>query len=896
MGMSTKSLLFCFLMLLFVNFCSAQFTLKSTAFTDGGNIPVKYSSSNGQNIHFPLSWSNAPAGTKSFLLVMVDKTYCNNDTVCRSHWVVQNIPASATKIDEGTSSTGPLPTGAVLGATDNAIHGIAEYNGPFPEIGAPAHLYEINLYALNDAGANITVPKPYYNLCFQRNVVKYALGVASYTGYFPARSTALAGIFASVQAACGNNKITINWQTSREANNADKFIIERATNFNGPFITIGSVPATGNTNTLKSYQIDDQDAAALSGNTQYYRVRYLDKNNKFVLSKTVSIKCSGIGLVNVVATATANCSGNKIQLNWKTSNQPSIAELFTIERSYDSTNFSVIDSLPFVGTADTLKDFQYLDTDNTPPIDIDKKIFYRIKQSAKSGTFVYSSIIKSICAPSPIVNIITSVTANCGGTNNKTIAINWQTSRQPSLFELFAIERSYDSTSFTQVGTVPFVGLVDTLKSFQFVDTDNSPASNQDKKIFYRIKQVTKSGISVYSATAKTICAPSPIVNIVNSLSANCGGTNNKTITLNWETAQQPSLFQLFTIERSYDSLSFTAVGTVAFAGSADTLKKFQYTDTDNSPDTDLDKKIFYRIKQSTSNGLFAYSTIAKTICFAKPLLNVVTKLSGECIATANNKKIMLTWETSNQTTLASLFTIERSLDSISFVSAGTLSFSGSADTLKKFQFEDIDNTPTVTDKKIFYRIKQSTQSGTYVYSAIIRTICAGKPMTNVVTSISANCGGTNAILVTWTTLNEGADGDQFILERSFDSTGSFTVVGSIKFTGNTGTNPKKYTINDTASTRGQIVYYRLKQTDKSGRFIYSKIVLVPCTALNSLVVYPNPSSNYFTIKFTNPTGELVSLGIYDVLGKIVVSQETSEKQGTIKNILNDVYTYRCYY
>ena len=46
-------------------FLAATFTITSTAFSDGGNIPSKFTCDAGQTSPSPaLTWKDAPAGTK----------------------------------------------------------------------------------------------------------------------------------------------------------------------------------------------------------------------------------------------------------------------------------------------------------------------------------------------------------------------------------------------------------------------------------------------------------------------------------------------------------------------------------------------------------------------------------------------------------------------------------------------------------------------------------------------------------------------------------------------------------------------------------------------------------------------------------------------------------------
>src|SRR3990172_4988673 len=76
--------------------------ITSTAFQDGGKIPQPYvmPGAGGQNISLPVAWSGAPAGTQSFALAIVDPHPVANNWV---HWLVINLPATATALAEGAS-------------------------------------------------------------------------------------------------------------------------------------------------------------------------------------------------------------------------------------------------------------------------------------------------------------------------------------------------------------------------------------------------------------------------------------------------------------------------------------------------------------------------------------------------------------------------------------------------------------------------------------------------------------------------------------------------------------------------------------------------------------------------------------------------------------------------
>ena len=119
----------------------AMLTVTSTSFADGAEIPAKYAG--GQGVSPQLSWSGAPATATSFVLIMHDVDVAipaGNLTNDITHWVVWNIPASATSIPEG----GPVPSGA----NQISMRG-PQYMGPAPPAGHPYHHYIFQVYALN---------------------------------------------------------------------------------------------------------------------------------------------------------------------------------------------------------------------------------------------------------------------------------------------------------------------------------------------------------------------------------------------------------------------------------------------------------------------------------------------------------------------------------------------------------------------------------------------------------------------------------------------------------------------------------------------------------------------------------------------------------------------------
>jgi Raf kinase inhibitor-like YbhB/YbcL family protein len=148
---------------------AGQFSLSSTEVAADKQIPLAQvfggMGCTGNNVSPSLSWHAAPAGARSFALTMYDP-----DAPTGSgwwHWVVYNIPATATGLAAGAGDAAKklLPAGAAQGNTDFGMPG---YGGPCPPQGDKPHHYIFTVYALNvdklDIPANATAAFVGFNI------------------------------------------------------------------------------------------------------------------------------------------------------------------------------------------------------------------------------------------------------------------------------------------------------------------------------------------------------------------------------------------------------------------------------------------------------------------------------------------------------------------------------------------------------------------------------------------------------------------------------------------------------------------------------------------------------------------------------------------------------------
>ena len=159
-------------------------TLVSSAWPDGGQIPAKHTQADIE-VSPALSWSGAPDGAASFVLIVHDADAAiGSGTDDILHWMLWNIPPSATSLPEGVPRGSQLPDGTrQISATG------PNYRGPGAPASGPAHHYVFELFALDtmlDVPA-VGASPPATRAAVVAAMAGHIRGKAVYTGLFKRR-------------------------------------------------------------------------------------------------------------------------------------------------------------------------------------------------------------------------------------------------------------------------------------------------------------------------------------------------------------------------------------------------------------------------------------------------------------------------------------------------------------------------------------------------------------------------------------------------------------------------------------------------------------------------------------------------------------------------------------
>ena len=125
-----------------------SFAVTSRDVTDGQALPLAQMSGifgvpGGEDLSPQLSWSGAPAETRSYTVTMYDP-----DAPTASgfwHWAVANLPATVTDLPAGAGDGSELPGAALILRNDA---GLKRFIGAAPPPGHGAHRYFVAVHAV----------------------------------------------------------------------------------------------------------------------------------------------------------------------------------------------------------------------------------------------------------------------------------------------------------------------------------------------------------------------------------------------------------------------------------------------------------------------------------------------------------------------------------------------------------------------------------------------------------------------------------------------------------------------------------------------------------------------------------------------------------------------------
>ena len=119
-------------------------TLTTKGWEDGGRIPIKHAQP-GHDVSPALTWSTPPEGTTGFVVLVHDiDAASGNGLDDVLHWMVWNLPATATSLPEGVPEGGQRPDGSRQISASGPY-----YRGPAAPPTGPPHSYLFELYALD---------------------------------------------------------------------------------------------------------------------------------------------------------------------------------------------------------------------------------------------------------------------------------------------------------------------------------------------------------------------------------------------------------------------------------------------------------------------------------------------------------------------------------------------------------------------------------------------------------------------------------------------------------------------------------------------------------------------------------------------------------------------------
>ena len=156
----------------------SKFKLMSSAYAEGSMIPTQYSCADPNAASPALSWTNPPANTVSFAIVMHDTDAAPMKGVMDvTHWIFWGIPGASTSVAAGVKPDS-MPDGIMQGVNIRKVNG---YQPPCPPPGATPHHYIFEIYALD---TKLDLPAGSARADLLKAMDGHVIGKSTYVGLF----------------------------------------------------------------------------------------------------------------------------------------------------------------------------------------------------------------------------------------------------------------------------------------------------------------------------------------------------------------------------------------------------------------------------------------------------------------------------------------------------------------------------------------------------------------------------------------------------------------------------------------------------------------------------------------------------------------------------------------
>ena len=138
-----------------------------------------------------------------------------------------------------------------------------------------------------------------------------------------------------------------------------------------------------------------------------------------------------------------------------------------------------------------------------------------------------------------------------------------------------------------------------------------------------------------------------------------------------------------------------------------------------------------------------------------------------------------------------------------------------------------------------------------------------------------------NVVKLSWTTSRE-INSSHFVIEKSLDGS-SYVSIGQVK------SGASQYSFTDNTAL-GKSNYYRLRQVDHDGNFVFSRVVIIRNDGSNVVLkLSPNPVASQLNVSFRLEQTETVKINLFDQMGRLAKRYTVQGSKGLNAFTLTDL-------